>query len=262
MKLVLLPGMHGKEALLDDFATYLSADADPEVIALPDHGRQSYSRLAELSLDWLPRDEDYVLLAESFSSVIAKKIVELRPPRLRGLVLVSAFFSCPNLWLQQAAGWVPLGVLQRSLRSRMMLRLLFTGSQVRPEVLDQIREAFVALPADVLQARMETMISLRPGGTQIRVPTCYIQPVEDRWVDERCVREVKQTLRDGLVCKVEAPHFALQVQPALCASIVNHFLLRLPERMVSPAGAPAIYRTRVGGARRLGGFSGEWSRRE
>ena len=76
MKLILLPGIHGKEILFDDFIVYLAPDIDAEVMALPDHGRQSYTRLTELISALLPIDEDYVLLGESFSGVIAKRIAE------------------------------------------------------------------------------------------------------------------------------------------------------------------------------------------
>lgn len=253
MKLILLPGIHGKEALLDDFIVYLAADIDTEVIALPGQGRQTYTRLTELVSDALPLDEDYVLLGESFSSVIAKRIADTQPRRLRGVILVSAFLSCPNPILKMAEQWMPFPAVRQFVCSQWLLRLFCAGTRMRPEVLAQISDALRTMPPSLLRARLDAMVALRGGGSRIHVPTCYIRPVQDHFVDDDCVREIKQTLVDALVCKVEAPHFALQAQPALCASIVNHFMTRLPERLIRPAWAARQtdeYRVRIMTGRR------------
>jgi len=255
MKLILLPGIHGKETLFDDFIVYLAPDIDAEVMALPDHGRQSYTRLTELISALLPIDEDYVLLGESFSGVIARRIADTRPRRLRGVVLVSAFFSCPNPVLKVAEEWMPFAAVRQFVCSQWLLRLCCAGPQMRPEVLAQISRALRAMPQSLLRARLDATVALRASGAAARLgtPTCCIQPTQDHFVDDRCVREIKQTLVDALVCKVEAPHFALQAQPALCASIVNHFVNRLPERRVRPVWAARQtddYRVRIMTGRR------------
>lgn len=260
MKLILLPGIYGTDALFDDFLAYLPPSVETQALPLPAHGRQSYSRLTELVARSLPVAEDYVLLAESYSCVIAKKITALRPGNLRGLILVSAFFSCPNPVLKFGDEWLPFRMVQRCARSRWLLRLFGADAQTGPEVLEQISAAMAAIPADVLRSRLDAIVALPVNdGSRIEIPACYLQPTQDRIVVESCVREVRNTLREGLVCKVEAPHFALQAQPAVCASIANHFLARLPERSIRSVRVPREddeYRIQVIGSPRQGGAAG------
>jgi hypothetical protein len=230
MKLILLPGIYGTKALFGDFLQHLSPAIEPMVISLPTGDERDYDRIVDHVVGLLPEDEDYVILAESFSGAIAKEISENPPPHLLGIILVAGFLSSPNPLLKIAASWLPMTVVQRCARSRWLLRRFCVGADADPQLVAQVSQVMSALPPASVRARFAAMASRQDNHHLVNTPVCYIQPLEDRLVTNARVREVKEVMPGGLVCRLQAPHFALQAQPLVCAGIVNHFVQKLPRR--------------------------------
>jgi pimeloyl-ACP methyl ester carboxylesterase len=92
--LVLLPGLDGTGELFAPFVEALTG-IDVRVIAYPADRAMTYAEHEAFVRDKLPRDEDYFLLAESFSGPIGISIAASTPPRLRGLILCCSFASNP-----------------------------------------------------------------------------------------------------------------------------------------------------------------------
>jgi len=90
--LVLLPGLDGTGELFAPFVGALTG-IDTRVIAYPADRAMDYPEHEGFVRDKLPRDEDYFLLAESFSGPIGISIAATAPPRLRGLILCGTFAS-------------------------------------------------------------------------------------------------------------------------------------------------------------------------
>jgi len=82
-RLVLLPGLDGTGELFASFIDALGGFAT-QVIAYPTDRAMTYAEHENFVRGKLPADEDFVLLAESFSGPIGISIAAAAPPRLKG----------------------------------------------------------------------------------------------------------------------------------------------------------------------------------
>src|SRR3954469_13431380 len=93
MKLALLPGLDGTGDLLAPFVAVLNGN-DVHVVRYPTDRAMDYTEHEVTARAQLPQD-DFVLLAESFSGPVGISIAASPPPGLRGLVLCATFASNP-----------------------------------------------------------------------------------------------------------------------------------------------------------------------
>ncbi|NMA99227.1 MAG: hypothetical protein GX970_14170 [Phyllobacteriaceae bacterium] len=78
MKIVVLPGLDGTGRLLSDFTASLRKNFDVEIVSYP-LDMTSYEEIRK----WIGprlRQDDYVIVAESFSGPVAIDITAQRPP--------------------------------------------------------------------------------------------------------------------------------------------------------------------------------------
>ena len=74
MKLILLPGMDGTGILFQPFLDIFPEEIETQIITFPCNEKLSYQELISYVCDKLPKDNDFVILAESFSGPIAYEI--------------------------------------------------------------------------------------------------------------------------------------------------------------------------------------------
>ena len=93
-RLVLLPGLDGTGELFAAFIDALGGFAT-QIVSYPPDRAMTYAEYESFVRAKLPADEDFVLLAESFSGPIGISIAAAAPPRLKGLILCGTFASNP-----------------------------------------------------------------------------------------------------------------------------------------------------------------------
>ena len=86
MKLVLIPGLDGTGDLFAPFVAALG-EVDTQVISYPPDRAMDYAEHEAHVRSLLPREGEYVLLAESFSGPVGIAIAASNPAGLRGLIL-------------------------------------------------------------------------------------------------------------------------------------------------------------------------------
>lgn len=99
---VLLPGMDGI-GRFRGFKEALGGETDCLALSYPPDVPLGYDALTTRAREALPRDTDYILVAESFSGPIAIRLAAERPPGLRALVLAASFCRSPVRGLKRAA---------------------------------------------------------------------------------------------------------------------------------------------------------------
>ena len=79
MKLILLSGLDGTGKLFAPFVASFPKNIETQIIAYPIDKVLSYEALIAFVVTRLPKEEEFVLLAESFSGYIAYRIALQRP---------------------------------------------------------------------------------------------------------------------------------------------------------------------------------------
>jgi alpha-beta hydrolase superfamily lysophospholipase len=111
-KLVFLPGMDGTGYLFKDVIDHMSG-SDYQIVSFPVDTNQDYQTLISYVKNKLP-DEDYVLIAESFSGPIAAELAKDKEMSgLKAVIFVATFLSSPNRFLLAASKFFPVKVMNK-----------------------------------------------------------------------------------------------------------------------------------------------------
>ncbi|MBK8337779.1 MAG: alpha/beta hydrolase [Sterolibacteriaceae bacterium] len=222
--LVLLPGLDGTGLLFADFAASFGPEVKVIVASYPTDIPLDYSELEPIARSFLPRDQPFFLLAESFSGPIGISICASAPPGLLGLVLCCSFARNPVpafASLRALVGIVPLSVMPVRL-----LGLFLLGRFASSARLGALARALALVSASVLRARTRAVLAVDVSASLplLRVPVLYLRASEDRVVARSSSELVAALARQCKVAEFVAPHFLLQVSPSPVAARVTEFM--------------------------------------
>jgi pimeloyl-[acyl-carrier protein] methyl ester esterase len=217
--LVLLPGLDGTGLLFRPLLSVLPKEVCAKVVIYPSTAPLDLSELAALVLRQLPA-ERVVLLAESFSGLVALAVLASATARVRGVIFVGAFAEPPRPLLLR---FVPLisqaGGLMRSIPS-FFLRWYCLGAQATASELNTLREAIAAVAPAVLAQRL-ALIARRHSFGASDVPAYYMKASADRLVPASCASWFQQKFKPCVVEEVRGPHFLLHANPRHSAAVIT-----------------------------------------
>lgn len=101
-KLVLLPGLDGTGLLFQPLLEQLGDACAVRVICYPPDQCQTVQTLAAQVREQVAFDSDTVLLAESFSGLVAMELLRQGIP-LHSVIFCASFASAPHPWLLKLA---------------------------------------------------------------------------------------------------------------------------------------------------------------
>ena len=222
-RLLLLPGLDGTGDLFDPFVDALASDVSSTVLRYTSPPLSSYSDCRAAVLARLPSDGSYLLVGESFSGPIAIAIAAMRPPGLRGLVLVGSFVSSPRRmlrWLRPCIRFLPTHNAPR-----WMTDFLLLGRSAAPELRKRVGDAMAQITPAVVRARLHE-IALTDSSEDLRkidVPILYLRASRDRLVPRSCADRIARLRPGTRIVDIEAPHLLLQCAPRECAQVIGDF---------------------------------------
>lgn len=224
--LMLLPGMDGTGELFAPFVEALGDRLPAHVVRYPQDVPLDYPALERRVQALLP-DDDFVLLAESFSGPIAVALAAARPARLRGLVLCATFVRNPRPLaapLRMMLNHLPLNAIPPHLSTPVLL-----GHFATDDLVDMLRRTLAPLSTPVLRARLRSVMSVDVSDkmARVQVPVLYLRARHDRVVPEAAATEVRLLCRQARVVEFDAPHFVLQTRPGPTADVVHDFVQQL-----------------------------------
>jgi len=222
--LVLLPGLDGTGLLFANFAASFGPDVKIIVVSYPTDTSLGYTELEPIARSFLPIDQPYFLLGESFSGPIAISIAASRPPGLLGLVLCCSFARSPRPALavfRPLLPAVPVAALPLALLSFFVL-----GRFSSPALRRSLAESLALVSPSALRARARAALSADVSASlaRVAVPVLYLRASEDRVVPSSASQSVVALAPATKVVEFVAPHFLLQVLPSQAAAAVREFM--------------------------------------
>jgi len=218
--LVLLPGMDGSGALFAEFLSSLSHEIRPIVVSYPENQLLGYRELERFASTFLPANEKFVLLGESFSGPIAISIAAARPAGLLGLVLSCTYSRNPIPWFRPLKKIIELLPITSRLTG-LVAPLLF-GRFSTPTLRKSLKQALSRLPADTIRTRMHAALDVDFSDRleAIQVPILYLQASEDFVVPASASRDIVRLGRSVELVKLKGPHLLLQALPVEAAKVI------------------------------------------
>lgn len=224
--LCLLPGLDGTGRLYRNLARRLEADFEVRRLAYDSRRFDGYSPLADALAPQLPRDRDFVLIAESFAGPLAVELAGRRPQGLRALVLAASFVSSPLPASRLLAG--VLEHLPATLPPGLLLERMLAGRGAGGELRAELQAVLRAIPTEVLRRRALAALRSDAGKAlaSLQVPMLYLQGTRDRLIGRRAGNQVLQLARDAELRRIEGPHFLFQVSADAAVAAIAGFLER------------------------------------
>jgi len=216
---VLLPGLDGTGILFRPLLAALPADIQPKVIAYPADQRLSLAEHANLVACQLPAN--IVVVAESFSGLVALDLLSRQAPQIRCVLFVASFAESPNRLLRLVPLLPWAGSVMRAAPA-FALRAFCMGSEATAEQLALLRESLAAVSPRVLAHRLG-LIGARQIFEEARfnVPCHYLQASQDWLVPRTAAGWFQRHFASCQVDILDGPHFLLQTRPQLCAEWIG-----------------------------------------
>ena len=216
MVLVLLPGLDGTGILFEPFLECLPQEIETKVISYPCDEELSYEELVQYVRARLP-EEDFVLLAESFSGPIAFLLVQTSPENLKSIIFVASFLSTPHSGILKMIRKLPLFSLPIP---KVFIKYLLMGNHVNDRTINLFNQSLKRVPASVLMFRLNQIEKLNLYGEIKDLPCTYIQAKNDKLVLSTSIEPFKEVINGLSIFLVEGSHFILQTQPKICADFI------------------------------------------
>jgi pimeloyl-[acyl-carrier protein] methyl ester esterase len=228
-RLVLLPGMHGTGDLFSEFINRLPEPKHIRAFHIPADTSPSYGQFLVAIRSFVPTNEPYVLLAESFSTPLAILFAATNPPDLKGLILCAGFATGPIRGGRKSlVSLIAPLVFQLPLPKAAVSHFL-VGKDAPESLHASVRSAIHAVKPAVLATRLRQVLSVntRPALSRISVPILFIQATQDRLVGEASLEEMLAIKPRIAIARIPGPHLILQRQPQQAAEIVARFIRQL-----------------------------------
>lgn len=224
---VVLPGLDGTAALLEEFCSALSNLGVPaRAITYPLDRPLGYSELEQVARAQLPPSESFVLLGESFSGPLAIRIAANPPPNLVGLVLSTTFAKAP------VRGLSPLAPFVRFAPTRPPMPLLswaLLGPWSTPQLQAHLSAALRSVHPAVLRTRAAAALRVDVSVllASIRVPALQLVASQDRLLAASASEQFAAGLPSCQTITLPGPHLLLQAATQGAAQAVAEFALGL-----------------------------------
>ncbi len=221
--IILMPGFDGTGRLFDpllecvqDRSRYLVIRYDDDYKTLEQH--------VEHLMDTLPEDRDIILVAESFSSLVALEMLERGLPCIKGVLIVAGFIRTPVPYLLGMARLFSPDFIRIFSTKSFITRPLFLAHGIRGHALELLDNVTHNLPNSVIEHRFRIIAEAKdfPSFTP-DVPMGYLRAQHDLLVHQSALKDYQTFVPDLFVREVSGPHFILQAQPEACAEIIEEF---------------------------------------
>lgn len=226
-RLLLLPGLDGTGQLFEPFCAALPAAIRTEVVTYPADKTLSLAEHAHIvtrRIDGTPT----ILLAESFSGLVALTLLNMPSHRVAGVIFCASFAEPPRPLLLPLATRVPYAghMIQRP--PELLLRLFCLGLSASPVQCRRLRDILKQVPPAVLRHRL-ALIGQRHdfGQGTVGVPCYFLQATQDRLIPRRAADWFARRFERFTLEPVDGPHFLLQAHPSDCAQRVGRIVTGL-----------------------------------
>lgn len=223
MKLVLLPGMDGTGLLFEEFIT--NCQYECLIIPLPEDSKQSHMALASQIVNHLP-DEDYVLLAESFSGALIPCLIQSASRQPEAVVLVASFLHAPRPLVISFLRQMPLKKLL-GLPSVKSIVKFFCMKDASDEQFEKFWNVLKKLDFSLMKVRLREIQKMVNTEDKIVIPTLVIVAKHDKLIPRRISNKLPNLFSKLTLKTIDGPHFILQSKAEEVAQVIDNYIKTL-----------------------------------
>lgn len=220
MKIILLPGLDGTGDLFNPILKALPSNCSNHVISYPQNTEMNYQALADYVYKQLPKNEDYILIAESFSGPVAYLLALMKPEHLKSVIFFASFLRNPRPIALSLCKFLPMSILLSFPIPKVIVRLFLLGKSINKSTMSLFVNTLDKVPKRMMAFRLKELSQFHAQKRLNNMRTTYVQAINDKLVSSKSVRPFKELVENIIILKVEAPHFILQANSLVCAKII------------------------------------------
>lgn len=219
-QLVFLPGFDGHAELRREFLDALALHHEVRAVSYPNRALGSLDAYREHAMGEVPVDWQPVLVAESFSGLVAARWAAI-DSRVRALVLCASFARNP-VGPAAAMGASFPGLVK--LGPMVMGPMPWDANDARRTLWAAgLARALAALDDGVVAERLRLIASEDVSAQlqALRIPTIVVHFDSDHVIGPRARAHLESVCRNPRVVRLEGPHFAIATRPLECAAAIS-----------------------------------------
>jgi len=223
MKLVLLPGLDGTGILFKPLIDALPKNINILLISYPNDEKMNYEQLTKLVILKLPKEEEYILLAESFSGPIAYQVAMQSPKNLKSIIFVATFLQNPRPILNKFLTINFLNILFSFSPPKFILKWLLLSSKTNNETINLLAITLKKISPKIITWRLQQIIKLKEPINKLDLDAIYISATTDKLVAYEAINFMTKWIPKLKIYRVTGGHLILQNNPLDCVKIIlNH----------------------------------------
>ena len=226
MKVILLPGLDGTGKLFYTLVELLKK-YDVQVISYSNKEKYTYEELILLVKSQLPKEEEYIIIAESFSGVIAYNIALEEPINLKLIVFVATFIQNPRPFLSKFMPKVVLQFLSSLPLLNVVSKKILLNNSTDKKLITFVTNTINNINSKILFFRLFQIMNLRDVTQKVTINSIYLQASNDYLVPKSAYVVFEKYIPNIHFHKVEGSHLLLQTNPRECVEIINKYLERI-----------------------------------
>ena len=211
-EIVFLPGFDGVAELREEFVQELRGIAPARAIGYPNRTLETLNGYSRFASSQLPDESRPVLVAESFSGLVAARWAA-KDPHVTAIVLCGAFANNPTAWSEIAASWPATAQFVGA--NFMNPMSYFSGDAARRRWSQALTTAVGSLRKDVVAERLRIISTEDVSGDlkSLRIPVVLGQFQEDLVIGVEARAQLEAVCHDPRVVRIPGPHFAIETRP-------------------------------------------------
>lgn len=164
--------------------------------------------------------EPILLVAESYSGMIAYEMLRLGRANIKHVVFAASFITIPSV-AAVFARYLPSTLLKNRFIPRPLLGKLLFGGFSSDGLINRFYHALDSVEVNVLRQRLRQIACLQEPNDMITIPCTYIRPRSDKIVSPGVIRPFERLCKSLDVHEVDGTHFVLQTNPGACWRIIQ-----------------------------------------
>jgi len=174
----------------------------------------------------MPWDQDFTLVAESFSGPLALQFAAAQPENIKAIVLSTAFASDP---IHPLFKWTRCLLTDSCLEKRLpesLLKKLLLGEDCPRALADAAIEPIRSGRQQGLAHRIQTALDTdaREWLRSWDKPILYLVGTQDRILGRRGLEDILAVKPDVTCIEIDGPHLLLQSRPGEALRAIEKFL--------------------------------------
>jgi pimeloyl-ACP methyl ester carboxylesterase len=214
---VFLPGFDGDAALRSAFVAAIAEHLPARAIGYPNRALGSLNGYARLVAGELPPESRPLVVAESFSGLVASRWAA-KDPHVAGLVLCGAFARSPAML---AALGARLPSISQFLGAHFLNPIGFAPSDpARRRWSQGLAQAISGMERDVVAERLRLIAEedVSRELASLRMPVVVVEFSEDLVVGRAATSQLASCCASPIRLRIPGPHFAIETRPRECAA--------------------------------------------